>query len=74
MTNSTVTYRLLSPLHHGAFSTDTGNVGLVRRESVRLSTGEVVAVPCVSGGAIRGILRRLIMRELLDRLGLGFDS
>lgn len=65
------TIALLSPLHHGAFGdVDTGNIVAARRIPVAMPDGRIVQVPAVSGNALRGVMRRVVMRNLFDRLGL----
>lgn len=69
-----VIMRCLSPLAHGAFEGDAGNAVPVRRMRVVSLPGRP-RVPVVSGNALRGILRRIVMRDLLiDRAGLGPGS
>lgn len=65
--NYTIT--CLSPCHHGDFGA-TGNVRAFRREPIILPDGQIVRVPCVSGNAIRGQIRRLVMREMLAVCGI----
>lgn len=64
-----LTYRLLSPLAHGDFVPGMGNASPLRRIPLMVS-GEVVDVPAISGNAIRGRFRRLLMRDLLHRADL----
>lgn len=69
-TTLTVTMHAESPICHGSFGdTDTGNATMIRREPLVSLTG-MPRVPCVSGNALRGILRRLVMREMFDRAGV----
>lgn len=69
-----VDLKLLSPLSHGAFDAGPdGNVMPLRRFPVMLD-GQVVEVPAVSGNALRGRLRRIIMRDFLRLIGLGPDD
>jgi hypothetical protein len=65
----TVLVRCLAPLSHGAFGESAGNATLVRRMPI-VSLPGMPRVPCVSGNALRGVLRRAIMRDLLARCGL----
>lgn len=66
--------QVMSPMAHGAFGDDAGNAVPVRRVRV-VSLPGMPRIPCVSGNALRGILRRLVMRDLLlDRAGLGPGS
>ena len=62
----TATIHLRAPLAHGSFSDHgAGNATLLRREPV-VSLPGAPRVPCVSGNALRGVLRREIMRGLFD--------
>lgn len=64
-----LTIRLDAPLHHGAFeSGDTGNAVLFRR--MPLAADPAIGIPVVSGNALRGALRRVVMRDLLALCGL----
>lgn len=62
-----------APLHHGAFGGDTGNAVLHRRVPLA-AYPDHPGVPAVSGNALRGALRRLVMRDLFARLDLGLHS
>lgn len=64
-----VTITCDAPLHHGAFGEDTGNAVAHRRLPLA-SAPQRAGIPVVSGNSLRGIIRRLLMRELLDRCGL----
>jgi hypothetical protein len=65
-----LTLRLMSPLSHGAFDAgDIGNASPIRRMPVVSLPGQP-EIPTLSGNAIRGHVRRLVMRDLLDRAGL----
>jgi hypothetical protein len=62
--------RLTSPLSHGAFDAgDIGNASPIRRMPIVSLPGQP-EIPALSGNAIRGRVRRLLMRDLLDRAGL----
>lgn len=65
-----VTYRTLAPLAHGGFGPATGNSTTIRREPLVTLPGAPL-IPVVSGNAVRGVVRRTIMRNLFARLGLG---
>jgi hypothetical protein len=52
-----------APLAHGSFGESAGNATLIRRMAI-VSLPGMPRVPVVSGNALRGTLRRLIMREL----------
>lgn len=72
-TRTPLTLTLEAPLHHGAFGSDTGNAVLHRR--VPLATEpDHPGVPAVSGNALRGALRRLLMRDLFALTGLGLED
>ena len=62
----------LGPIAHGAFSdgVDTGNAMLFRRMTVISPSGAPVQVPAISGNALRGVMRRILTREIFYRLGL----
>lgn len=57
----------LSPIHSGS-EENMGNEKTLRTLTYNLPTGPE-DVPVVSGNAIRGVLRRLIMADLLERVG-----
>ena len=69
-----------SPLVHGEFSDgiDLGNM-MNFRHLPMIKDGKIYSVPVVSGNAIRGIMRRILARELVDtfdlknRMGKNFD-
>ncbi|HEX6940913.1 MAG TPA: hypothetical protein VF158_15960 [Longimicrobiales bacterium] len=63
-------WTLTSPMHHGA-DEKHGNVRLFRRHRVHdPRTGRVAYVPFVSGNAIRGFWRDLVMDRWFKLLGL----
>lgn len=64
-----VTIECKAPLFHGAFGESAGNASLLRRMAVVSAPGHP-RVPVVSGNALRGILRRIVMRDLLARCEL----
>jgi CRISPR/Cas system CSM-associated protein Csm3 (group 7 of RAMP superfamily) len=62
-----------SPIVHSGFGAVAGNAMLLRR--IRLPSIEgAPRIPCVSGNALRGICRRLLMREMLDRAGVSRET
>lgn len=68
-----VTLTTTAPLHHGAFGQDTGNAVLFRR--IPLATDpDGAGVPVLTGNALRGGLRRVLMRDLFALTGLGLES
>lgn len=58
--------RALTPLHHGS-DESTGSRSTLRRMKY-LVEGKMMEVPVISGNSIRGILRRMIMRDMLEQL------
>lgn len=60
---------LRSPLHHGAFGKEAGNSVLLRRMTLVAAPGSP-QVPVISGNALRGVIRRVLMRDLFKRAGL----
>ena len=56
-----------SPIHHGG-DEKAGNQSLIRRQSY-IVDNSVIEVPVISGNAIRGVLRRMIWDDLLERVG-----
>jgi len=68
-----VVVRLDAPLSHGAFGQNTGNAMMLRRVPV-VSVEGIPSVPAVSGNALRGAMRRQIMRELFEHVGLNRDT
>jgi len=58
-----------SPIHHGAFGADTGNAVLHRRVPLAAFPSHP-GVPAISGNALRGVLRRILMRDLFDLVTL----
>lgn len=66
----TVTIRAKAPLAHGAYSDlGAGNMTMLRREPVVGLPGAPL-VPCLSGNALRGVLRRIVMRGLFAAAGI----
>lgn len=63
---------VLTPLHHGG-DEKTGTETLLRR--VKYLVGdEMLEIPHVSGNAIRGMLRRLVIRDFLEKVGYEVKS
>jgi hypothetical protein len=69
MNTLNVVLTLVSPLVHGAFGADIGNAVAIRREPV-VSIAGSPRIPCLSGSALRGTMRRIVMRDMFDRLGI----
>jgi hypothetical protein len=57
----------MSPIHSGS-DTDMGNEKTLRTLTYNLATGPE-DVPVISGNSIRGFLRRLIMADMIERIG-----
>jgi hypothetical protein len=68
-----VAFTAVQPICHGAFDSDGGNAILFHRQP-RVVDGAVVLCPAVTANSQRGQLRRLIMRDMLDRCGLTPDT
>lgn len=64
--------RLLTALHHGG-DEKTGSTPMLRAIEV-VHNGTRVRVPYISGNAIRGRLRRLLYRDLLELCGIDAKS
>lgn len=64
--------RLLSPLSH--FSDERLGTMQVMRTMKMPYEGEFIEVPVFSGNAFRGILRRVSMRDYLERLGIAEEG
>ncbi len=61
---------LMAPMSHGEFGAPTGNATQFRR--IALADGR--RVPAISGNALRGVMRRIVMREFLESAGLNVGS
>ncbi len=62
----------MSPIHHGG-DEKTGAESMLRRNKVVVGD-DIIEVPYISGNAIRGILRRLLMADFLKQIGYGLKS
>ena len=65
----TATMQLIAPLHHSEFGGHKSNIVGHRKAPVVMPEG-VEHVPIVSGNALRGQMRRIVMRDLLDQCGM----
>ena len=79
--NHTVRFQVLSPIVHGALdAAGTDTVSALRRTPVwDRERRRIVRVPCVSGNALRGRVRRELFRDLFRAIGIdrsveGFDD
>jgi hypothetical protein len=61
---------LTSPLSHGGDGGGSNIQAMRKEDRVDLLTGETRAIPFVAGGAVRGVLRDLVMVDYLRLLGL----
>lgn len=76
-----ITIEAISPICHGEFSdgVDKGNITEFRRIPI-IKEDKIYDVPVISGNSIRGVLRRELARELVDKydlinvLGKDFDK
>jgi hypothetical protein len=67
----TATFTAMAPLSHSAFGdSSSGNAMMFRREPILSEDGSRPRVPVISGNAIRGAMRRIVMRELLASCGI----
>lgn len=62
-----------APMSHGDPGADAGNVTPYRRIP-RLINGQLLPVPALSAGALRGVIRRLLWREVFDLAGLSRET
>jgi len=60
---------LKTPLHHGG-NEKTGSTPVLRAIYMYVEDGGMVQIPYVSGNAVRGRLRRMVMKDFLDRVGV----
>lgn len=68
------TLTAISEIHHGG-DEQTGNVRLLRTVKIwDPSQGRMTRLPVISGNAIRGVLRRKLMHDLLERIDYGATS
>lgn len=63
----------LGPISHGDLGADTGNVMRFRRIA-QLNAGTPVYIPAISAGALRGVVRRALWRDIFDRAGLSRET
>lgn len=56
----------ISPIHHGG-DEKTGSETMLRRMKYYVGD-KIIEIPYISGNAIRGYLRRLVMQDFLERL------
>jgi hypothetical protein len=61
--------KAVSPIHHGG-DESTGARSTLRRMKFVIE-GNRVEIPVISGNSIRGVLRRLVMADMLETLGYG---
>lgn len=61
-----------SPLHHGG-NEKTGSVVMLNRMKYKLQNGEFSDIPFISGNAVRGVLRRLLIQDFFEQLGYSLD-
>jgi hypothetical protein len=64
---------LKTPLHHGG-NEKTGSTPILRTIYMYVDEENTVQIPYVSGNAVRGRLRRMVMKDFLDRIGVEAQS
>lgn len=62
-----------STIHHGS-NKKTGSLAILRTIDLYYKNGEIIQMPYVNGNAIRGKLRRLIMKEFFDLAGISTED
>lgn len=63
-----------APIAHGDFGANSGNVSRFRRIPVLSPEGVPVYIPAISAGALRGVIRRILWREVFERCGLSREN
>ena len=73
---STISHTItcLGPMSHGDIGADTGNVMRFRRIAHLSPAGVPVYIPAISAGALRGVVRRILWRDIFDRTGLSRET
>jgi len=61
-----------SPLHHGG-NEKTGSVVMFNRMKYMTDDGSFQDIPFISGNAIRGVLRRMIVQDFFEKLDYKLD-
>jgi len=64
-----ITVRALAPISHGGFGPSTGNAMLFRRVHLVGLAGHP-QIPAISGNSLRGVMRRLTMRDLIQNTNI----
>lgn len=62
-----------APIHHGAFGVDLGNAVTFRRMPLA-QFPDHAGIPAVSGNALRGALRRIVMRDVFKLCELSRET
>lgn len=62
------------PMSHGSFEKDLGNAMLFRRSPVMAPDGRLYRIPVLSAGALRGVVRRILWREVFAKTGLSRET
>lgn len=71
----TALFTATAPLAHGSFGDiDAGNATCFRRFDIVFPDGRQKKIPGISAGSVRGILRRIVMRDLFDRAGISRET
>ena len=70
----TVNFYAMAPISHGEFQdADTGNIMMFRRIA-NVQLPEYTKIPVVSGNAIRGVIRRQLMKEVLETANITYNT
>jgi hypothetical protein len=69
MRKITGTWKALSPISHNA-DTSLSTTTLFRKQKMITAENDVVDVPMITGNGIRGLMRRLLMKDLMLQLGV----
>lgn len=67
-----IVLKAMSPISHGEYKegVDIGNMMMFRKMPMINKSGEVFEVPVLSGNSLRGNIRRLLARELIEKYEL----
>jgi len=61
-----------TPLHHGG-NEKTGSVVMLNRMKYKTVDGSFQDIPFISGNAVRGVLRRMLIQDFFDHLDYALD-
>lgn len=69
MRKITGTWKAISPISHNA-DTNLSTTTLFRKQKIITADNEVVDMPMITGNGIRGLMRRLMMSDLMKQMGV----